>query len=226
MKTSATPRRSGRFGRVVARASLTLAVGLAVVPVTAGTASAGLLSPIVSTLLPSCAPRPTSTAFQQWGDSSNYFLMPNGGFESGTSGWVTTPGVGIASDNESFHINGANDAHSLTMGTAQVVASPTVCVSMGENTIRMFVKGSGVATSVLHVQAFVQNRLTGLVLSTGFDIRGTAGVTGWAPSPRMYIPNLLGGVLATQNLTLVFSTSGPPATWNIDDVYVDPFKSR
>jgi hypothetical protein len=32
-------------------------------------------------------------------------------------------------------------------------------------------------------------------------------------------------LLDTANLTLVFTTTGP-ATWNIDDVYVDPFKSR
>jgi hypothetical protein len=37
-------------------------------------------------------------------------------------------------------------------------------------------------------------------------------------------PSLLGGTLA-QNLTLVFTTQGTPATWNIDDVFVDPFKS-
>jgi len=40
------------------------------------------------------------------------------------------------------------------------------------------------------------------------------------------IPNLLGGVLGTQNLTLAFTTTGTKATWGIDDVYVDPFKSR
>jgi hypothetical protein len=112
------------------------------------------------------------------------------------------------------------------MPTASTVVSPTVCVAMGENTIRMFVKNSGVASSDLHIQAFVQNPLTGLVLSTGFDINGTAGKTGWSPTSRLPIPNLLGGVLGTQNLTLVFTTTGRPATWNIDDVFVDPFKSR
>ena len=97
---------------------------------------------------------------------------------------------------------------------------------MGENTIRLFVKNSGVADSVLHVQASVQNPLTGLVLSTGFDIKGVKGTTTWAPTSQLLIPNLLGGILGTQNLTLVFTTKGTPATWNIDDVYVDPFKSR
>ena len=72
----------------------------------------------------------------------------------------------------------------------------------------------------------LENPLTGLVLSTGFDIKGTAGDTSWAPTARLLIPNLLGGVLGTQNLTLVYTTTGKPATWNVDDVFVDPFKSR
>ena len=78
---------------------------------------------------------------------------------------------------------------------------------------------------MLHVQALVQNPLTGLVLSTATDIQGTSS-TAWAPSSPILIPNLLGGLLGTQNLTLVFTNIGKPATWNIDDVFVDPFKSR
>ena len=41
---------------------------------------------------------------------------------------------------------------------------------------------------------------------------------------RLIILNLLGGS-GTQELTLKFSTRGTAATWSIDDVYVDPFKS-
>ena len=106
-------------------------------------------------------------------------------------------------------------------------ASPTVCVGMGENTIRLFVKNPGVASSILHVQAYVQNPLTGLVLSTALRHQGNARCERLEGRPvPLLIPNLLGGVLGTQNLTLVFTTSGAPATWNIDDVYVDPFKQR
>lgn len=72
----------------------------------------------------------------------------------------------------------------------------------------------------------MQNPLTGLVLSTGVDVNGTAGATSWSPTGRLFIPNLLGGVLGTQNLTLVFSTRGAAAPWNIDDVFVDPFRSK
>jgi hypothetical protein len=221
MAKDAPSRRSRRFTRFVARLALASAVGVAVVPVTTSVASASLLG----TLLPACASQQTGTPFAAWGDSSSYFLMPGGGFESGTPGWVAG-GATVVDDNETYFAGASTDAHSLSMPTGALAVSPTVCVAMGENTIRFFVKNSGVASSVLHVQAYVQNPLTGLVLSTGADIQGNAGATGWSPSPRILIPNLLGGVLGTQRLTLVFSTRGVPAAWNIDDVFVDPFKSR
>jgi len=198
------------------------ALGCAAVGATAPAASASLLT----TLLPSCAAVRTSTPFAAWGDTHSYFVMPGGGFESGASGWVLAGGSAVVSGNETSFVNAATDTHSLAMPTGAVAVSPTQCVGMGENTIRLFVKNSGVASSDLHIQAFVQNPLTGLVLSTGFDIKGTAGASGWKPTSQLLIPNLLGGVLGTQNLTLVFSTTGAAAKWNIDDVFVDPFKLR
>jgi hypothetical protein len=211
-----------RLRRGVAFVALMSAVSCALVGATETAASASLLG----SLLPSCAPVPTTMPFAPWGDSHSYFLMPDGGFESGAPGWTRVAGPTVVSGNETSFVNARTDSHSLAMPTGGVVVSPTQCVAMGENTIRLFVKNSGVASSVLHIQAFVQNPLTGLVLSTGFNIKGTAGATAWAPSNQLFIPNLLGGVLGTQRLTLVFSTTGAPATWNIDDVYVDPFKVR
>jgi len=145
------PRRTKRTTVLIAA----LAVCCGAFGSTAGAASASLL--------PSCAPIATSTPFSPWGDANSYFLMPDGGFEAGASGWSLS-GAAVADGNESFFVDGATDAHHLALtGNARVV-SPTVCVSMGENTIRLFVDSPGVASSNLHVQAYVQNPLTGLVL--------------------------------------------------------------
>jgi len=225
MAMDAPSRRSRRFTRTVALVASALALGCASVGLLVGPASAGVLS-TVATVLPSCAARPTSTPFAPWGDKSSYFLMPGGGFEAGAPDWALLGGAHTVAGNETSYVNAKTDSHSLAIPTGGQAVSPTVCVAMGENTIRLFVKNSGVASSVLHVDAYVQNPLTGLVLSTGFDIKGSSGSTAWSPGSPMLIPNLLGGVLGTQKLTLVFTTRGAPATWNIDDVYVDPFKSR
>jgi hypothetical protein len=218
MSRDANSRRSRRFTRAVGFIASISAAGFAVLPVTAGSASA-------ATLLPTCAARQASTPFAPWGDSKSYFLMPGGTFESGAPGWRLAGGAAIAAGNESFYAAAATDSHSLAIPSGAQATSPTVCVAMGDNTIRLFVKNSGVVSSVLHVQAYVQNPLTGLVLSTGFDVNGTTSKS-WLPSAGLFVPNLLGGVLGTQNLTLVYSTRGASATWNIDDVFVDPFKSR
>jgi len=225
MATKSFLRRPRRMTRAIALVASTSALACASVGLLAAPASAGLLSTVAG-ILPSCAARPTTTPFAPWGDQSSYFLMPAGGFEAGATGWSLGDGPKVVSGNETSFVNAKTDTHSLSMPTGATVVSPTVCVAMGENTIRMFVKNSGVASSNLHIQAIVQNPLTGLVLSTGFDIKGTAGNTSWSPTDRLFIPNLLGGVLGTQNLTLVFTTTGKPATWNVDDVFVDPFKSR
>ena len=97
----------------------------------------------------------------------------------------------------------------------------------GENSVRLFVKSAGTGPSSLHIQAFVQNALTGVVLSTGFDIDADETTQEWTPTPVFDVPNLLGGVAGVQRLTLVITTHGAStASWNIDDVYVDPFKLR
>src|SRR5260221_2466743 len=214
-------RHARRMSRAVAVLASISALGFAAFGATAPAASASLLG----TVLPSCSPVPTATPFAAWGDTNSYFLMPGGGFEPGTKAWGLA-GASSVNGNETSFVNGTTNSHSLAMPTGSVAVSPTQCVAMGENTIRLFVKNSGVASSVLHIDAYVQSPLTGLVLSTGFDINGTAGATSWAPTNQLLIPNLLGGVLTTQNLTLVFSARGAATTWDIDDGFVDPFKRR
>jgi hypothetical protein len=215
--------RSRRMPRLSRRLAALTVAGCATIGLAPSVASASLLG-TVATILPNCGPTPTTTPFAVWGDQSAYFPMPNGGFESGTTGWAVGASTVVAG-NEPFAVIAKTDSHSLSVPSNTTVTSPTVCVAMGENTVRFFVKNPGVTGSTLHVQTYVKNPLTGLVLSTGFDIQSTAGANTWAPTPKLSIPNLLGGVLGTQQVTLVFTTKGP-ATWGIDDVFVDPFRSR
>jgi hypothetical protein len=152
--------------------------------------------------------------------------MPGGSFERGTRGWGLTNGSAIVEGNETYFARAATDHRSVRFARESSVASPTICVALGEAWVRFFVQNPGVQGSFLHIEAFVQDRLTGLVLSWGFDVSGGAGATGWSPAPAMLVPNLLGGVTGTENLTLVFTATGARAAWGVDDVFVDPFKSR
>jgi hypothetical protein len=223
-----------RLTRAVAAVTSLCAVGLGAGVVTAGAASASDSAPdspsasapasAFLSLFPTCPVRPTSTPFAAWDDDNSYSVIPGGTFEDGAAGW-TLSGVPIVPDNEIFHVAGPDDTQSLSLTGDAQATSPDTCVDLGEHSIRMFVKSSGDADSTLHIQASVADPLTGLVLSTRYDISGGSDTSDWSPTGQTVIPNLLGGLLSTGRLSLVFTTSGP-ATWNIDDVYLDPFKSH
>lgn len=151
-------------------------------------------------------------------------MIPGGTFEDGGTDWSLS-GATIVPDNETFHVNGPDDAQSLSLTGDAQAASPDTCVDLGEHSIRMFVKSSGDSDSTLHIRASVEDPFTGLVLSTRYDISSGAGTSDWSPTDQIVIPNFLGGLLDTGRLSLAFTTSGT-ATWNIDDVYLDPFKSH
>lgn len=172
-----------------------------------------------------CSTRTESTAFSRFGDTASYFAAQNGAFENGATDWSLAGGAGVVTGNESYKVHASTDAHSLRIPAGASAESRTICVSMSEDTIRLFVNNAHVGGSILHVEASVRNPANGQIAQTSFDVNGDAAPTGWAPTMKLGIPKLLSGS-GKQELTLRFTTRGTAATWAIDDVYVDPFKSN
>jgi hypothetical protein len=172
-----------------------------------------------------CTSRETSAAFSRWLDPAQYFLASNGDFEQGSNAWDLSDGAVVGTGNESYQVAGPTDSHSLQLSTGATAESRTACITMGEPTVRLFVKAPRVLGAALRIDATVRNPTTGLTLQTTYLVLGGLAPSGWAPTPEIVIANLLGGVLP-QDLTLRFTALGAPATWGIDDVYVDPYKQR
>ena len=170
-----------------------------------------------------CAARTEAPVFAKWADTASYFTAPNGSFESGTTNWLLTGGATVVGGNEPFYVGGSGQSKSLRIPAGATAESRTFCVSRGEDTIRLFANNAHVSGAILHVEAIVKSS-TGQIAQTAFDVNGDAAPAGWGPTLRLGIPNLLGGA-GIQDLTLTFSTRGTAATWIIDDVYVDPYKS-
>ncbi len=189
--------------------------------VTALGAGAGTVLAFGPTL--SCTGRTESQAYARWGDTYNYFLMPNGNFESGSANWALSNGAAVVWGNEPWRVTGSGN-YNLQVPPNGVAESRTICVSMGEDTIRLFVYNQHVSGSILHVEANVRNPVTGQIGQTAFDVNGDAAAYGYSPTMRLGIPAFFGNG-GTEDLTLRFTTRGAPATWWIDDVFVDPFKS-
>ncbi len=173
-----------------------------------------------------CSARTQSAVFSRWGDAATYFRIQNGGFESGTTDWLLAGGAAVVTGNESYKVGGSADAMSLRIPVGATAESRTICISRGEDKFRFFVKNPNVAGAILHVDATVKNPTNGAVSVVSNDVRSGDFGSGWAPSLQFQVSDAFGGGgTGTESVTFTFSIRGTAATWYLDDVFVDPFKS-
>jgi hypothetical protein len=167
-----------------------------------------------------CDPSATQ-AFFRFGDSSYYARMLNGGFESGTTGWVMSGGAKIVSGNESYYLSGNHsDNHSLLLPAGSSVYSGTVCFALGDWHLRFMMKRLS-SSGGLHVQVIVPSLLGILTVLDGGTVSGS---TTWAPSPRLAL--LLSNVISLVGTKAVAFRFTPVngGSYQMDDVYLDPWK--
>jgi hypothetical protein len=181
---------------------------------TATSAGAGVITNLTGGNCGSASP-----VFSAWGDASSYYQPANGGFESGTTGWTVSSGAQVVNEGDPFKLGGSG-SHSLKL-PAGATASMTVCNGLLYPAVRFVDKGVG-GNATLHVR-IVAHSLTGVlsILDGGTFTAGTA----WAPSPKLStLMSALSSPLGTKSMEIQLSvTSG---TAQIDDLYVDPYRSR
>jgi hypothetical protein len=169
-----------------------------------------------------CDPDP-SQAFSRWGDSSYYATLQNSGFE-GYSGWTLSGGARVVSGNEPFYLSGnRSDSHSLLLPAGSSAYSGTVCFALGDWHMRFVMRNVGASSGKLRVQVVVPSLLGSLL--TVLDAGTVSGSGTWAPSPRLElllsnVTNLIG----TRAVAFRFTPVGLGAAYQIDDVYLDPWK--
>jgi hypothetical protein len=177
----------------------------------------------VSSILATCQTPPISAPFSQWGDNNDYFLAPGGSFE-GTAdqvGW-TLSNATLTSGNEPFLVNDPGDSQSLTIAGGGSATSPFFCVDNTMSSLRFFAQQVS-AGGGLRVQALVQTSsgVTTEPLARLFD----GSMPAWAPTDP--IATDFSGLADGQTLdvALRFTVRSSSATWQIDDVHVDPYRS-
>jgi hypothetical protein len=173
--------------------------------------------------LASCPAPPVSTPFSQWGDTNDYFLVPGGSFE-GTAdqvGWTLT-NASLTAGNEPFNVNGADDAQSLTINAGGTAISPYFCVDETMSGLRFFAQQAA-AGSDLRVKALVQNPDGSVTIVPLADL-ADGSMPAWGPS------GTLGGSSSLPAgsqimVALRFRVPASSGSWQIDDIYVDPYRS-
>lgn len=199
-----------------------LAIGAAAAALlcAAPAANAGLLVESAG----SCEHANLENPFTPWLDPMNYELVPGGDFEGATDGWKLN-GASVKAGNERFYVAGADDSRSLTLPPGASATTPVMCAGLAEPTLRFFAKGRsssllGGALSSVRVDVLFEDKL-GVLKS--LPIGAAALSPEWNPSlPLPVTVNLL-ALLPNDSTPVSFRfTAQGSATWQIDDVYLDP----
>jgi hypothetical protein len=197
----------------VRRASAVLALGLV-----GGAIALAMGAAPASAGLGVACPTATSTPFATWKDYANYAFAPDGGFESGGSGWSLSGGARAVSGNESYYVHSRTDKTSMSLPKGASATSPGMCISLLSSKMRFLVRGD--AGSGVKVQVVYRGLLSSVL---GIFDGGTISAGGtWKPSPAL---GMLGGVLPLLTTSVSFRFTAVNGAAAIDDVYLDPMKS-
>src|ERR671937_2685754 len=165
--------------------------------------------------------------FTPWLDFASYVLAPNGGLESGAAGWSLDGGATVAAENESFYVHGASEGSSLSLPSGSTATTSSMCVDAWSPDLRFFARNTGSLLSTLKVEVLYTDVLG---QSRALTVALLAAGSTWQPTlPVAFLANLVVPTLVTDGTTSVafrFTPQGSWSGWEIDDVYVDPFKGE
>jgi hypothetical protein len=203
--------------------------GALVALVAAGVAGLALAAPAHAGPLVSearnCADQgPSARVFQRWLDPMQYVPAPGGHAES-AAGWTLTGGAAIVAGNEPWKVGGADHARSLRLPGGSSATTGVMCVGIGHPTVRFFARRtSGTLLHTLRVDVQFEG-LGGLVKTLPIGLVLAGGQ--WQPTlPSVMVVNLLPLLPGERTPVRFRFTPVGNATWQIDDVYVDPWARR
>ena len=197
----------------VRTAALAASSMLAMFAAIAPSAHAGLLS-----LAPGSCGQQESQPFASYGDSNSYVLVPGGSFEAGAPGWLLTGGASVVS-------GGAGSAHSLSLPAGSSATSAPACTGLDHPSARLFVRNMGSTNSRLRVYG-TYRLLLGLPYTISLGELSGSGT--WQPSSPLemgLLNNVLGSATLSQStISFTFVPADNIGKWQIDNVYLDPFR--
>jgi hypothetical protein len=204
----------------IKRAAMALAAAAAATAAMAAPAQAGLLVASAQ----NCEDRASSQVFLRWLDPLLYEQAPGGRAES-AAGWTLAGGAKIVAGNEPWKVGGSKDASSLLLPRGSKATTGVMCAGIGHPVMRFFARRtSGWLLDSLKVEVLFEGA-GGQVNSLPIGVVLGGGT--WQPTLPLPVLASLLPLLPGEQTPIAFRfTPVGGGTWQIDDVYVDPWRSR
>lgn len=169
-----------------------------------------------------CPDVPTVQPFAPWQDFADYFLAPDGDIEGDASSWLLEDGAHAVEGSAPFAVGDPADHRSLALPAGASATTAPMCIGEEHRTMRFFATSTG--AGALRVEA-LYTRGGGVPKSVTLGSQRGAGA--WAPSDvlPMRVNELAADRDNAMSVSLRFTAHGS-ATWQIDDVYVDPYRMK
>jgi hypothetical protein len=167
-----------------------------------------------------CSEQPLDRTFRPWLDPAWYIPAPDGGFESGASGWTLEHGAAVVDGNEPFFVGGSGDVSALALPPGGSATTSSMCIGVEHPTVRFFARNTGDPTSLLTVSVVFRDALG---VQRSLPVGVVAAGSSWAPTPVVPVVVNLLSLLGDQQVAFRFAADDR-GEWTIDDVYVDPYK--
>jgi hypothetical protein len=173
-----------------------------------------------------CTGQTYEQPFLPWLDPMSYVLVAGGTFEGSLPGWTLSGGAKIAAGNEPFYVHAKGESHSLSLPAGSSVTTASICVTLAHPDLRFFARNTGSVLSTLAVSVVFPVLGGGkATLPIGTVVAGSS----WQPT--LPVPIVLNALaLLAPNGTIPVSFVFKPLLfgggWQVDDVYVDPYKGH
>ena len=124
--------------------------------------------------------------------------------------------------NEPWKIGGASHANSLSLPAGSSAVTAPICIDATYPYFRLFAKNAGTGKSVLKIDVLFYDAKGNIVNTKPYDYTTTS--TAWQPTGTVKISVFTPKTtVAAAPVAFRFTPVGPTASYQIDDVYVDPW---
>jgi hypothetical protein len=202
------------------RIGLAAALGLSAIAVPSAHAAGKIANPY------DCAPQPNlAQSFAAWNDYGLYTPVENAGVEQGAAGWTLTGGASVVAGNEPWKIGGASHSNALNLPEGASATTAPLCIDETYPHFRLFVRNAGSVKTALKIEVVYFDNKGKVTNTKPYDYK--TDLPAWQPTGmvgiNVFTPKT---AVAAAPIAFRFTPNGKGASYQIDDVYVDPRMAR